>query len=132
MKKTAFGNMQTKPKLGLLQGKPAQNNGTSKPSLADLMNQYEEHDYSTISLKLNNEAKLQMQMEDRHPQQGLLGFEKDSEDWAALRRQQSPFRNKENINDQGAYRNKKSVNEVNRFADCVRELEKNRSDFSQH
>lgn len=95
------------------------------------MNQYEEHDYSTISLKLNNEAKLQMQMDERPQQQGLLGFDKDCEDWAALRRPQSPFRsNKENINDQGGYR-KKSINEVNRFADCVRELEKNRQDHDQ-
>lgn len=38
----------------------------------------------------------------------------------------SPIRlnqNKENINDQGGHR-KKSIHEVNRFADCVRELEK--------
>lgn len=107
---------QQKQPLATMGKKPAVGGGTS---LAALMNQYDEGDYSTISLKMNNEAsRLQVKIEEKPT--GLLGFGGGGEDW--MRKQQpSPLRmaNKENIHDQPGYR-KKSVVEVNRFADCVR------------
>jgi hypothetical protein len=119
---SAITGQPAKPRLSAL---PQKNAPTGKPSLADLMNQYDEGEYSTISLKMNSDApKLQLQMEERQP--GLIGFGAVGDEWYR-KQQQSPLRlhNKENINDQGIYR-KKPIHEVNRFGDCVRELDKNR------
>ena len=49
-------------------------------SLAALMNQYDENDFSTISLKMNNEAsRLQVQVEERST--GLGGNGGGGDDW---------------------------------------------------
>jgi hypothetical protein len=130
--KPSFSTMTGQPIKSRLSALPQKNVSGGKPSLADLMNQYEETEYSTISLKMDSDApKLQLQVEEKRT--GPNGFSAVGDEWFR-KQQQSPLRlhNKENINDQAGHR-KKSIHEVQRFGDCVKELDKKKhiTDHSQ-
>ena len=88
--KPSFSGIQTqhqqKPQALATTSKKA---GISGTSLAALMNQYDENDFSAISLKMNNEAsRLQVQVEERAS--GIIGFGAGGDEWLR-KQQQSPL-----------------------------------------